>query len=194
MDERTGPARVSSLPTLPSNRAISHKWIVLAGIVESGALAPVYMLAALILYVVQDGQETLLVPLLAPIAALVPTLQIIQIQLGLDSSSRASFYPAPIAALVNGPIMVGRSPYLVPAPRYRDRFSSSEAKPTTSPMCLIGIREAENVLRSGDHGAQDGPGEDRVWDLQVVRTSVAFRGRAGLRRLRPICRIWLVGF
>ncbi|KAG8695422.1 hypothetical protein FRC08_007842, partial [Ceratobasidium sp. 394] len=126
MDERTGPVPVSSAPTLPSDRTISHKWIVLAGIVESGALAPVFMLSALILYVVQDGQETLLVPLLAPIAALVPTLQIIQIQLGLDSCSRA-FHPTPTTAGPGiGPTMAGRSPYLVPAPRYRDSFSSSE--------------------------------------------------------------------
>ncbi|KAG9076872.1 hypothetical protein FS749_011307, partial [Ceratobasidium sp. UAMH 11750] len=124
MDERTGPVPVSSGPTLPSDRTISHKWIVLARIIESGALAPVFMLAALILYVVQDGQETLLVPLLAQIAALVPTLQIIQIQLGLDSCSRA-FHPA-APAQENGPTMTGRSPYLVPAPRYRDSFSSSE--------------------------------------------------------------------
>ncbi|KAG8707331.1 hypothetical protein FRC09_001887 [Ceratobasidium sp. 395] len=133
MDERTGP-----VPSLPSNSGppsesgvrrstISRKWVMLAGLVESGAIAPVFMLAALILYVVQGGQETLLVPLLAPIAALVPTLQIIQIQLGLDSSARSSSpTTSNNAASLRTGAEAGRSPYLVPAPRYRDSFSSSE--------------------------------------------------------------------
>ncbi|KAG8739705.1 hypothetical protein FRC10_005247 [Ceratobasidium sp. 414] len=125
IDERTGPVPVPPAPISP-DRTVSHKWIMLARLVESGVLAPVFMLAALILYVVQGGQETLLVPLLSPIAALVPTLQIIQIQLGLDSSARySSPAPGPAAPEVRTSLG-GRSPYLVPAPRYRDSFSSSE--------------------------------------------------------------------
>ncbi|KAG9084735.1 hypothetical protein FS749_004996 [Ceratobasidium sp. UAMH 11750] len=56
--ERTGQVPGPFAPTLPSDRTISHKWIVLAGIVESGALAPMFMLAALIPDIVQDGQES----------------------------------------------------------------------------------------------------------------------------------------
>ncbi|KAG8723589.1 hypothetical protein FRC09_002681 [Ceratobasidium sp. 395] len=180
MDERTGP-----VPSLPSNSGhsgqpselgvrrstISRKWVMLAGLVESGAIAPVFMLAALILYVVQDGQETLLVPLLAPIAALVPTLQIIQIQLGLDSSARSS---SPASSGTTSPgTGTGRSPYLVPAPRYRDSFSSSEDEGQDRKVDLLDRNSSQRGR------AQAGTGEARL-ETGARRWGVwAWRGSGG---------------
>ncbi|KAF8756498.1 hypothetical protein RHS01_04571 [Rhizoctonia solani] len=92
------------------------RWALFAGLVESGALAPVFMLAALILYVAQDAQETLLVPMLAPLAALIPTLQIIQLQLGLDSDARNRPVSKAWSEFDEHGSGQGRSPYLVPAP------------------------------------------------------------------------------
>ncbi|KEP46063.1 putative transmembrane protein [Rhizoctonia solani 123E] len=123
MDERTGPVPGASAPA--KRRTMSTRWALLAGIVECGALAPLFMLAALILYVAQDAQETLLVPMLAPLAALIPTLQIIQLQLGLDSEARNR----PVSQAWSESERTneqGRSPYLVPAPRYHDSSSEEE--------------------------------------------------------------------
>ncbi|CAE7131928.1 unnamed protein product [Rhizoctonia solani] len=137
MDERTGP--VPGTPAPVKRKTMSSRWALFAGLIECGAFTPIFMLAALILYVAQDAQETLLVPMLAPLAALIPTLQIIQLQLGLDSEAR------------NRPISQawseserstgqGRSPYLVPAPRYHD--SSSEEDVSDGEARLVGGAQA----------------------------------------------------
>ncbi|QRW12419.1 transmembrane protein [Ceratobasidium sp. AG-Ba] len=151
IDERTGPLP-DPAPTT-SESGVSPRWVILAGLVESGAFLPVFMLAALILYVVQGGQETILVPLLSPLAALVPTLQIVQIQLGLDSATRTA--PSPrnaVAPAAPG----GRSPYIVPGPRYRDDFSSDEEPEDGEDKAnLLGQAMAkQNASKRPDPGAR----------------------------------------
>ncbi|ELU39117.1 hypothetical protein AG1IA_06852 [Rhizoctonia solani AG-1 IA] len=64
IDERTGPVPRTPTPVRP--RTMSSRWALFAGLVESGALAPVFMLAALILYVAQDAQEVRLLPIPIP--------------------------------------------------------------------------------------------------------------------------------
>ncbi|CUA69237.1 hypothetical protein RSOLAG22IIIB_08361 [Rhizoctonia solani] len=174
MDERTGP--VPGAPAPVKRRTISSRWALFAGIIECGALAPVFMLAALILYVAQDAQETLLVPMLAPLAALIPTLQIIQLQLGLDSEAR------------NRPISQawseserstgqGRSPYLVPAPRYHD--SSSEEDVSDGEARLVNGTQArkEKSSRSRSSSNNDsGSGSPSTAKRFSARNIWAWRG------------------
>ncbi|KAF8601631.1 hypothetical protein BDV93DRAFT_607962 [Ceratobasidium sp. AG-I] len=192
IDERTGPVPNTGSSPAARTRSISSKWVMLAGIVEAGAITPVFMLAALILYVAQGGQESLIVPLLAPLAALVPTLQIIQIQLGLDStaSSRPNSYHTGASSTLNE--QLGRSPYLVPAARYRDSFSSDEedkdgeARFVGAPPRRSGSG-SRSRSGSGSNGAQGGAGAGeepvsptsaRRFSAQITRGMWAWRGRA----------------
>ncbi|CAE6457647.1 unnamed protein product [Rhizoctonia solani] len=150
IDERTGPVPDAPMPA--KRRTMSSRSALFAGIIESGALAPIFMLVALILYVAQDAQETLLVPMLAPLAALIPTLQIIQLQLGLDSEARNR----PISRSWSeserstGP---GGSPYLVPAPRYHD--SSSEEDISDGEARLVNGAQARKEKSRRSHSSSN---------------------------------------
>ncbi|KAG8762387.1 hypothetical protein FRC11_009617 [Ceratobasidium sp. 423] len=172
IDERTGP--VPEAPTPAKRRTMSSQSALFAGIIESGALAPIFMLAALILYVAQDAQETLLVPMLAPLAALIPTLQIIQLQLGLDSEAR------------NRPISrswseserstgQGRSPYLVPAPRYHD--SSSEEDISDGEARLVnGAQARKEKSRRSQSSSNNDPVSPTTAKRFSARNIWAWRG------------------
>ncbi|CAE6445318.1 unnamed protein product [Rhizoctonia solani] len=143
IDERTGPVPGGSAPA--KRMTMSSRSALFAGFVESGALAPIFMLAALILYVAQDAQETLLVPMLAPLAALIPTLQIIQLQLGLDSEARNRPISQSLSESERSTGQ-GRSPYMVPAPRYHD--SSSEEDVSDGEARLVNGAQAPRKEKS----------------------------------------------
>ncbi|KAH7329815.1 hypothetical protein B0J17DRAFT_679792 [Rhizoctonia solani] len=153
---------------------MSSRSALFAGFVESGALAPIFMLAALVLYVAQDAQETLLVPMLAPLAALIPTLQIIQLQLGLDSEARNR----PISQSLSeserstGP---GRSPYMVPAPRYHD--SSSEEDVSDGEARLVnGAQARKDKSRRSRSSSSNDPESPATVKRFSARNIWAWRG------------------
>ncbi|CAE6347146.1 unnamed protein product [Rhizoctonia solani] len=150
IDERTGP--VPRAPTPARRRTMSSRWALFAGLVESGAFTPVFMLAALILYVAQDAQETLLVPMLAPLAALIPTLQIIQLQLGLDSDARNRPISQSFSESERSTGQ-GRSPYMVPAPRYHD--SSSEEDVSDGEARLVNGAQARKEKSRRSHSSSN---------------------------------------
>ncbi|CCO33392.1 hypothetical protein BN14_07467 [Rhizoctonia solani AG-1 IB] len=179
IDERTGP--VPRAPTPARRRTMSSRWALFAGLVESGAFAPVFMLAALVLYVAQDAQETLLVPMLAPLAALIPTLQIIQLQLGLDSDARnrpisKAWSESEQSAGIGAGAGQGRSPYLVPAPRYHD--SSSEEDVSDGEARLVNGAQArkEKSRRSGLNSNNE-PVSPTTAKRFSARNMWAWRGR-----------------
>ncbi|KAJ1305874.1 hypothetical protein OPQ81_010596 [Rhizoctonia solani] len=173
IDERTGP--VPGVPMPAKRRTISSRSALFAGIIESGALAPIFMLAALILYVAQDAQETLLVPMLAPLAALIPTLQIIQLQLGLDSEARNR----PVSQAWSESersTRQGRSPYLVPAPRYHD--SSSEEEISDGEARLVNGTQARKEKSRRSHSSSNNePVSPTTAKRFSARNIWAWRGR-----------------
>ncbi|KAF8678655.1 hypothetical protein RHS04_05209 [Rhizoctonia solani] len=178
IDERTGP--VPRTPTPARSRTMSSRWALFAGLVESGALAPVFMLAALILYVAQDAQETLLVPMLAPLAALIPTLQIIQLQLGLDSDARNRPVSKAWSEFDEHGSGQGRSPYLVPAPRYHDSSSDEDEEEGVVDGAAggeAGLARGGEKSRRPNSGSGDGPVSPTAAKRFSARNMWAWRGR-----------------